>query len=361
MKQFPRSMTTGSGSTGILRRASLIDVAGAVTALGMLSLLLVPALGGVRRSSKNERCLSNLMRIGYANAVYAAQDLADMAIPVHHLQFNQCPGLDPNQLCTTPIFVGAYEWGGKSGVGQDEWLTGTPGSPLGSKYGTFAGFGPASRPLNRVIYPNEFEDHLEPPRDRPGALKDTQLELDGFECPADTGYTGAHCPGFQEQELSSFDHFGTSYTANIFMTSNAGGGEMFSTSPYLHRMAEVRNPARTLAYQENNGRWAWAVAPSPCDFLDGVEGPVGGWHGKDWTFNAAFIDGHVDAIYMRGYRNELVFPENEDFQSGFRCIIIRGEGWQLDVLPTPRVATGVLYNGDGRASYEGCLTEFLPP
>ena len=38
----------------------------------------------------------------------------------------------------------------------------------------------------------------------------------------------------------------------------------------------------------------------------------------------------------------------------YRCIIIRGEGWQKDTLPSPLQYTGVR-TGGWRASYEDCV------
>ena len=156
---------------------SLVDTAAAIVALSLLAFCLVPALGGVARSSKNGQCLSNLMRIGYANAIYAAQDAADMALPVHPKQFQQCPGLPPGELCDQPIFVGAYDWGGKSGVGKDDFVTGSAGDPLNSRYGSKAGFGPPTRPLNHILYPGPFADAFSDQGfDSVQALVDTQLD-----------------------------------------------------------------------------------------------------------------------------------------------------------------------------------------
>ncbi len=349
------------------RRAGLtiVNAAGAIAAVTVLGLWLIPALGGVARSSKNGKCLANLMRIGYANAIYASQDATDMALPVHWWQTNQCcwdPGGSP---CGEPFYIGAYEWGGKSGIGQTSNIL-FPGSedPLGSKYGTKAGVGPAGRPLNAILYPDSFTDFggTRPvcgfdSFDEVGASADTTLDLEINRCPADTGYTGIHCPDFADRKLSSYDHYGTSYNANLFMTASISVfSEMFSNSPYMHRMSEIVAPSTTLAYQENNGRFAWTAAPDRCDFIPGIPGPVRGWHGKDWTFNAAYIDGHAGAMYMRGYNNPDIgrYPEGASY-GGFRCIIIRGEGWQIDTLPLPRVPTGVSHDGSGRPSYESCL------
>ncbi len=353
--RYPGIRGKANPTRRIRAAASLIDVAAVIVAVGLLTLWLIPATAGVRTISKDARCLANLMRIGYANAIYAAQDQADMALPVHHRQFQQCPHLPPGEICYNPIFVGAYEWGGKSGIGQDDFVTGVPGDPLNSKYGTLAGFGPASRPLNRILFDRDFTDNLHPEFDPQGAQEDTELDLPTLRCPSDTGFTGIHFPSFADNGHSSYDHFGTSYNANIFMVANFGGGEMRSNSPYLHRMSELLAPARTLAYQENNGRFAWTAAPEAdaCLWIcEGIPGTARGWHGKDWTFNAAFIDGHADTIYMRGYRCEQAFEDQDCESHSLRCIIIRGEGWQIDTLPVTYTPTGLYYSGAGRPSYE---------
>lgn len=344
------------------RGLTMVEITATVVSLVLLTLWLVPAAAGVRSGSKASRCLGNLAQIGFANLIYSAQDPAGMALPVHRRQNTQCPGLPAGQLCSEPIYVGAYDWGGKSGVGRDRFLTGISGDPLNSRYGTKAGFGPATRPLNQIIYGDKLRDHNASLFNPTGAKEDTQLNLDVYRCPSDTGQTGMHCSPFQLQSLTSYDYFGTSYNANIFMTGSSDGS-VFSNSPYLRPMSRVPNPSATLAYMENNGRFAWAASPelSECMFIGdgrGFPGKAKGWHGKDWTFNAAFIDGHADTIYMRGYRNTLVFPDDDGIQNRFRCIIIRGEGWQIDTLPDQRIPTN-LASGFGRPSYEDCLS--TPP
>ena len=330
---------------------SLVDVLTGVVLLGALSSIVLLAGGVTGRDSKEMVCLNNLRRIGYANLMYAAEDAGNAALPVHKLQFQQDP--------QNPTFIGAYEWGGKAGRGEPGYRPGPGGDQffLTSRYGTMANFGPSTRPLNPIIYPGGFKDHNPgfSGFDRLGAANDTMLDLPIFRCPSDSGYTGNHCVAFRDEGLTSYDHYGTSYNANNFMTSFVGGGPIYSNSPYLHRLSDIRNPKRTVAYQENAGRFAWA-APEPCDFLQpGLQGTSRGWHGKDWTFNAAFIDGHADTIYMRSYTNPKIFEDVED-QEGSRCIIIRGDRWQLDTLPTPRISTGLFYGGENRPSLEGCGT-----
>ena len=311
-------------------------------------------------------CLAHLKHIGTTSLIYAADDTQDMVIPVHPRQFQQD--------LTNPTFIGAYEWGGKSGVGQDDYYSGSPGNPLSSRYGTKAGFGPDTRPLNHILYRAGFKDNNKPWFNPVGAQADTILALDLFHCPADEGPPRAgHCQSWlQNPEQSSYDHFGNSFAANIFMFANTGGGYMHSNSPYLRPRARVPNAARTLMYEENIGRWAWAAREDWCDYLQGIDlGPtktIGGWHGKAWTYNRAFVDSHAEyqKVYVAGtedtngyaqhYRSEIVFSDPEE-QSYYRCIIVRGPGWQKDTLPAAPIPTGLFYSGSGRAAYEGCVSD----
>jgi hypothetical protein len=209
------------------------------------------------------------------------------------------------------------------------------------------------------------------------------LELDLFKCPGDDGPPrGAHCQDWLDHsERSSYDHFGNSYAANVFMISSQGGGLMYSNSPYLRPTTRVPTPARTLYYEENIGRWAWsckAEIGGDCSFVGpGVDpGPtkaLRGWHGRDWTFNRAFVDAHAESqkIYLEGTENSEGFARhyhNERLSSypkdlggepgsfdGFQCIIVRGEGWAKDTMPADLLPTGLQWGGGGRPSYESCV------
>ncbi|RME39210.1 MAG: type II secretion system protein, partial [Planctomycetota bacterium] len=364
---------------------TLIELLVVIAIIALLISILLPSLEAARRQSKQSACLAHIKNIATSSRVYEAEDPNGWGIPVHPLQYQQCPGLRPGELCNEPIWVGAYEWGGKSGIGRDWFLTGSPGDPLNSKYGSRAGFGPATRPLNNILYPGGFRSAYGPRGfDRVQAQRDTQLNLDLFKCPGDDGPPrGAHCPDWVRHfERSSYDHFGNSYAANVFMvwTPSPQGlgpgfepGEMGSNSPYMRPTSRVPTPARTLYYEENIGRWAWsckreldACANGPLQ-LPGIDpGPtktLRGWHGKDWTYNRAFVDGHAatQKIYIEGtedsegyalhYRNERLdrYPDfiTEDGQripgsfEQYQCIIVRGEGWQKDTMPAPLIPTGL--------------------
>jgi hypothetical protein len=104
--------------------------------------------------SRYAKCLERMQAIGQASLIYSATDVAESAIPVHKKQFQRSQN--------DPLFIGAYEWGGKSGAGSPRQnLAGSP--PLNSRYGTQAGFGPTTRPLNSILYPHGFVENLTAP------------------------------------------------------------------------------------------------------------------------------------------------------------------------------------------------------
>jgi type II secretory pathway pseudopilin PulG len=373
----------------------LIELLVVIAIIALLIAILLPSLEAARRQAKQNACMSSIKNISTSSNVYEADDPSGWGIPVHPLQYKQCEGQGQGRECTSPTFIGAYEWGGKSGIGRNDFVQQFAGNKLGSKYGTRAGFGPATRPLNKIIFPGGFNNNYDPDKNywnRPGAEADTELELDIFKCAGDDGPPrgvdglGPHCADWIIQEMvSSYDFFGTSYAANLFMIGQQGGGEMYTNSPYLRPISRVPTPARTLYYEENIGRWAWSCKNEipDCTWIgQGVEpGPtkaVRGWHGKDWTYNRAFVDAHAEyqKIVIEGtedrngysyhYRNEKLssypamgegpVPTDEAGFEQYRCIIVRGDGWQKDTMPANLIETDLIAGGNGRPSYEDCVT-----
>jgi prepilin-type N-terminal cleavage/methylation domain-containing protein len=358
---------------------TLLELLVVIAIIALLVAILLPSLHAARRASKSSACLAHIKNIATSSRVYEADDPSGWGIPVHPLQYAQ-----DSQL---PTFIGAYEWGGKSGIGREDFLTGSKGSTIYSKYGTQAGFGPATRPLNDILYPGGFKDNRVV-NGRPNEqviLADTRLDLDLFRCPGDDGPPrGGHCKDWlPHTDRSSFDHFGNSYAANIFMIGSSTGGLMTSNSPYLRPVSRVPSPANTLYYEENIGRWAWAAKQDPCFFLSGIDvgttGSIRGWHGREWTYNRVFVDGHAesqriieeDTVDRDGFSAHYVSVElpsyppfdsdndcRDDYEGDYflyQCVIIRGQGWQKDTLPGNPICTGLWQDGIGRGSYEDCV------
>ncbi len=357
---------------------TLIELLVVIAIIALLIAILLPSLEAARRQAKLSACLSHIKNIASSSRVYEADDPQGWGIPVHPGQFLQ----DRDN----PTFIGAYEWGGKSGIGRPDFVG--PSHPLNSKYGTKAGFGPATRPMNSILYKGGFTNHGDP-YDRIGAQGDTEMNLDLFRCPADDGPPrGGHCfDWIARSEQSSYDHFGNSYAANVFMVAIGSGGLMQSNSPYMRPITRVPTPARTIYYEENIGRWAWAAKRDACELpgvTPGVDpGPtkvIRGWHGRDWTYNRAFVDAHAETqkVLIEGTEDENGFalhyvaeelsnypdydadndghPESPGNYPFYHCVIVRGPGWAKDTLPASPIGTQLWHPGGGRPSYEDCVS-----
>ena len=334
----------GSGSrlgTRIGRRGSraftLIELLVVVSIIALLIAILLPSLKKAREQAKSATCLANLHAIALASLIYAADDPNEQAVPVQYTQFYS--GVVDQKLHTR---IGPSAWGGKSGRGEvvdNEWW-----------WGTREGRGPARRPLNPFLYKQGFVDY----KDNPGVpgsknwKADQRLDLGTYRCPGDKGYVGGlHYGTFQDSGLTSYDHYGNSYAANVQWIYLVGSSPcyLWSNSPYLRPVSRIPNPANTLYYEENCGRFAFKADPQPeaCDY-EPVYDIVHGWHGRDWNFNAAFADGHAKTIRIKGVAvpppHLASYPNCPPWcYQTWDCVIIRGEGWQIDTLPGPHVET----------------------
>lgn len=132
---------------------------------------------------------------------------------------------------------------------------------------------------------------------------------------------------------------------------------MESNSSFLKPISRVPNPANTIYFIENAGRWAWRknYGADGCGSLSGllgadVETVVKGWHGKDWNFAMSFVDGHASITTIKGHLQPQpllpTYPDGNDY-GVWNCVIIRGVGWQLDTLPAPTVPTAITCSGGG--------------
>lgn len=317
------------------RGLTLIELIATTVAIGAVLAVLVPSLAETRRRGKDVVCIQHQHRIAQATAIYSGREAGEPALPVWDGLFSQNISQFPQ--------IPAFAYGGKSGLG----VSGFSNIAL-SIYGPTFRANSSFRPLNRVL----FRGPIGNVASRPGQggikwIPDSLLDMRVFRCPSDSGYTGLYAlDEWRFSGLSSYDHFGTSYSSNVlWMQNTTAPFGLASDSPFLRSLSQVPNASRTIGYLENCGRYAWRAQPDLFIQDPGLPGVAGGWHGSDWTFNAAFSDGRVSTIMMRGFRSEALprLPEPQ-FAQAWAAWTIRGEGWQLDTLPADPVPTVIQNN-----------------
>ena len=329
---------------------TLIELLVVVAIIALLISILLPSLKRAREQAKMVASTANLKGIGTAGITYAASDSKEMTIPVHRLM-----GLVEGA-------VGTYEYGGKSGAGEP--LQGN--DAVDSKWGTQNGRGPATRGLNPIVYKGGFTDYqnLMGPN-RQNWRDDANLDLGIFKDPSDKGYAGHHYVSWQASGLTSYDHYGTSYSAVTSWIGRLDGDcQLESNSSFLKPISRVPNPANTLYFMENAGRFGYRANSGLNGCGGGASGSLGsdvltvikGWHGRAYTFQVSFVDGHAGTVRMEGH--QVPAPVLGRYPSGapcccpnggegaachtcWRCVIFRGRGWQIDTLPAPSVVTNI--------------------
>ena len=137
--------------------------------------------------------------------------------------------------------------------------------------------------------------------------------------------------------------------ANVLWIGSTGDPYMDSNSAYLRPVSRVPNPANTVLFEENCGRYSHWFDPQPARCAGRVQGVVRGWHGRDWTFSVSFADGHSSMVKMLGNSSPTLTrypycgqdPTQNYCPGAWECVVSRGEGWQKDTLPSPPVPTEV--------------------
>ncbi len=339
---------------------TLVESVAAGSVLLFALVAVVPTARSVRARDQLSGCLANMRAIGQASRAYAAADPHELLIPV-------AAHADPDTVPT------AFDWGGKSGAGQSS----RPWEVTLSMFGTASYRGPAHRPLNAYIYKSPFPNYNPvggTPNPGPGNwnfMSDTMLDLDVYRCPADTGYAGGgyvYTAGtsdrneipFRDEGRTAYDHYGTSYNANVWWIAGcSGGSQLRSGSAWFRPLSQVPYPAASIIYQEVPSRWLWIWGNwngSGCEWtnyavrVEGNFSTVPGWHARDFHATVAFADGRSALVKMQGCTRPAqnlgvpIYPPNEcsssvDPYECLRCVQFRGADWQLDVLPAPPVPT----------------------
>jgi prepilin-type N-terminal cleavage/methylation domain-containing protein len=359
---------TGGGFT-------LVELLVVISIIALLIAILLPSLAKAREQSKCTMCLTNLRGIAEASLTYAADSPSEQSVPVHRGIFSATVG-------KLGLAFSRFGFGGKSGVGGNP----DPKNILEAPFGTKRGYGPATRPLNPVVYKNKFNDYSAASANQADQLADTKLPMKIFKCPSDKGYPGGieavnifgagidWYAGGGRERVSAYDYFGNSYTAQQMWVYWIGGNPhnyLMSNTPFLRPNSRVPNPTRTVLFQElaamqahqyfrRDGEW------DPNENDDRRLFPLGnpdlpkyevakGWHKKDFNFNMSFTDGHAEFLYMKGCICEDVVGfsgtgcggQAEGENGSAMRIVVRGPRWQLDCLPSDTIVTPIKNPGMG--------------
>ncbi|MCP4589148.1 MAG: prepilin-type N-terminal cleavage/methylation domain-containing protein [bacterium] len=346
---------------------TLVELLVVVSIIALLIAILLPSLRKAREQAKVAACLASLTGISKAGLTYATDDPGENIIPV--------------AMALDDYASGSLEWGGKSGMGEPI----NPRDPSTSIYGTTRYRGPAHRPMNFALFKGGFKDHnpyTGSPDPGPGNINyhsDTKLDLPIYRCPSDTGYAGGgflYIGGrhqrderpFRSSPYSAYDHYGVSYSANLFfITGGISGKQLRSQSPYLLPASRIPVPSETISFQEWPSRFAWLWGTwegSPCAWAerdDLVESTtrfntIPGWHRRSFGFDVTFADGHAEMVEMKGCMRPSPNLGLSNYPAGVcegsvnayecdQCVTIRGPGWRLDTLPTPAVLTDWFFDG----------------
>jgi len=337
MKLFSHSRARRQGRAGF----TLVELLVVISIIALLVAILLPSLRKARDGAKRVKCLANVRSIAQAALTYATSDPNEYGIPVS-LQ----DGL------TNVSWTSFYGWGGRGGKGNDSEAVGYQNSIWGGGQNMNA----ARRPLNAILYKNGIS---QPPLGNTDWVADCNLDLSVYNCPGDRVFPGMHLRGYRDSKRTSYDFFGTSYSANCFMVGYGGvGTELWSNSPYYRSLSRIPNPSNTVFYLENAGRYASYANNNKANGGDydqssshGCFWPYGygaykarGYHGIDFHFNTSFGDGHASWLKIKGHG--MVHYAGGTVASSSRCILHRGIGFQFDTLPAALLKTHKRRSGD---------------
>jgi len=339
-------------NTAYLASFTLVELLVAVSIIVLLIAILIPSLQRARAGARSMKCLANLRAQAVGCAVYAADDRNENVVPVHP----RIVGWRVWGAQHQP--GGTAEWGGRSGAGGP-YNDST--DPVATSYwGTANGMGPGTRPLNSTIYKGGLRDYgNEPGSDQINWRNDAELDLEVYHCPSDVGYTGYYHPLWRDSGLPAFEHFGNSY--QVPPLHGGWSGRFWcarSIGAFLHATSRIPNPSNSLLFGDAPGTYAHFVGGFvhyvECvdllhfEFL-ALSEPNRGWHGRDWLFNFAYTDAHAEPtrIYeVYGPAPQLPYypisriSGNPNSYEDWKCLIWRGPGWQVDVLPAIPVNWG---------------------
>ncbi|MCG3138698.1 MAG: hypothetical protein HJJLKODD_02566 [Phycisphaerae bacterium] len=355
---------------------TLIELLVVVAIIALLISILLPTLASAREQAKVVKCSSNLHDISIAGQIYSNNDASGYLTPMHSRYLEIAP---PN--ANRAAFIGIQNaFGGKSG--RHDYAVGIHAMYSNGYASTKAGFGPATRPFNKILLKAKFEDQFSAPLEL--ARRDEQIILEQFRCPSDRGWAigedglnmipdaystqvGGGATGVAEG-TSTYDIYGNSYT-NIpfFVYGGSAGNSMRSITPVLRDQVLIPTPAETVLFYEATDRMV-ADWNHFSDEAGTANSFIIGNHGGFNNVETAFVDGHAafaprvvrtdvtnldtagNAIHsnnwkLRGSRLESVDVTDEAADPDLsRNVLYNGEFWTMHCYPAPPVVTGLTYS-----------------
>ncbi len=254
-------MRAGAGGSAAAARRrggfTLIELLVVIAVVALLIAVLLPALGGARRSAREVACLAQVRGLMAATTLYL--DDFKGALPQRTVDVGG----------PRPVVIGAL-FGGKRGS-----LPFPPPFDFGIN-----SVGAASRPLNAYVLSTQPVDDTPP-----AAI----VEVEAFFSPIDAG--GEIAPGVGVESL--YNALGSSYTLNDHAPDDTGEMERYPTLVPANGgvMPPVRDATRTWVigthpmYNFDDGQYAAEQGRRMLWFNGGVP-PA--------EANVAFLDGHAE-------------------------------------------------------------------
>lgn len=298
---------------------TLIELLVVMAIFALLLAITIPALRGAREQSRRTTCLMNLSSIGVAATAYSTEDARELVIPVHPMMVTYMPPED-YWLRRTAIW---FATGGR-----------TPTMPFLTNQGPrllndSTPWGGSGRPLTRYVYRRAVQSESQ----------SDPMRL--FQCPSDRGYPAdPHVDDspHENAERGCYETLGNSYRANLyalFPRASEPYAGAFSLGPWGHRLGSIPSPGTLPIFGE-------PLFFNMIGLDNGVVNPdlvrTAGWHQRELTDNLLFADGSARAT--RATAIETVDDETSRARMAVGTnwdLIVRGDGWRLDVWPMPGV------------------------